>query len=282
MKKLCVIFALSAVLALCSCSSEPEQAPPHTAGVLYFSNESKDYAGCATRAQEVVTALTEKVDMLIDKNNAAVESRVPIKFFLEQDYILTNFSPFMSDYFAYTLKFSDDAAENGSIDTFTDFGEDTSVLFEETDKNVYRLTVEGGNGAYKLSGEYSRKNNSLSYNRVAFDEESEDLTEFLDFVYVKDSGYYIQNSRERCVINFDENGAVLSIDYSCLAAEEKSYEIENDSIFPDAKSATETLPSRWTAGGDKDRYSCIYSYSGGTLTYEDCSSGEWKTVKISE
>ena len=52
-------------------------------------------------------------------------------------------------------------------------------------------------------------------------------------------------------------------------------------LSPADQTATEST-TRWTAGGDKDRYSCIYSYSGGTLTYEDCSSGEWKTVKISE
>lgn len=280
MKKLFCIVLIALTATLCACSGEPEPIPEHKAGVLYFTDTTKTYSGCATRAQQVITALNEKVNLIISQNNTAIESRVPEKYFLEQDYILTSFQPFVSDYFAYTLGFSDDAAKAGTLDVTADFGEASSTLFEKVDKNVYKFTVEGGEREFELHGEYSRKCNSLRFSRVVFDEDGESAAEFLDFVYVEDKGYYLQNAAERCVIAFDESGNVSYFTYARLAQGE--FEFEAESVYPDGEEARELAPAEWTSGGDKNRYICVYAYTEGVLSYEDCSSGKWKTVNISE
>ena len=282
MKKLCILLVLGALLFLCSCRSQPEPVPPHIAGVLYFTDKSETYSGCALRAQEVITALTEKVNLLVEQNNAVIKSRESERYFLEPDYILTNFIPFASDYFQSTLGFADSAEKTGYSAQVSGMGEGASTWFEKTDKNAYRLIVEDEQGEFTLCGEYSRKHNSLSFTRKVSGEDGESVAEFLDFVYVEGLGYYLQNQRERCVIDFSENGSVTHIYYSCLADGQADYPAENESVYPQAENIRKLSPAQWVSGDEKSRYTCIYTYSDGVLKYEDCSSGEWKTVSISE
>lgn len=280
MKKLISIaLLLTLTVSLCSCSREPAPAAPEIEGVLCITDFGKDYGSAATRAREVITAFTQQVALFVERNNGTIELNEPEKYFLDSSYILTTFAPFVSEGFDFSREFVKDASPGQLEQQAVSLGMGESVLFEKTGKTSYCLTVEG-EGGFELRCDYNKKYDSLRYVRTDFDadEGAGKVTEFIEFAYVKGSGYFICSNKERCHISFDEQGTVTEFSYSCLS--QGSYDSEEGSFYPDTSDLPGQFDSGWVAKGDKSAYLCIYTYDGEVFTYNDSSRGEWKTVTV--
>lgn len=280
MKKLIIIAVLLALLTcLCSCSHEPAPAAPEIEGVLCITDFGKDYGSAATRARQVITAFTQQVALFVERNNGKIELSEPEKYFLDSNYILTTFAPFASEGFDFSRKFVKEASPQELEQQAASLGFCESSVFERTDKTSYSLLAQGDN-SFELKCEYSKKHDSLRYVRTDFDDAdgTGEVTEFIEFAYIKGSGYFICSDTERCHICFDEQGTVTEFSYSCLS--QGSYDGESDGFYPDSSDLPEQFDVGWVAQGDKSAYLCIYTYDGEVFTYNDCSQGEWKTVTV--
>lgn len=280
LKRLLILPLLAAaLLSLCSCSEDIVIAPPHVEGMLFISDYGKDYCSCATRYNEVSTAFTEQISLFVEKNNGTIEMNSPDKYFLDENYILTSFTPFANPTFSFTSQFGKNLTEEDVLRMAYTNEWPGQISYKSTGKTSYLLRSEG-ESTFELDCRYNKKTDTLSYRRTEIkdDEEGDTVSEFLEFTCVGNNVYFISTLTEHCRVSFDDDGYIRDFSYSCL--KDGTYDPDEDSFFNDSKVVTVAYENGWVAGADKSPYLCYYLYDGETFTYNDSSRGEWQKITV--
>lgn len=266
---LCLLLCL----LLSSCGGKPP-APEgvKTPDMLNITNTDADFAGCLQRFEAVCSALEAKVTVLENAHNKKVEAAGDGSYFLEENYILTGFSPFALRLRAQVAGFSADltdadaqalyrAAANGKKIEYSAKGNEATLRFvAEAQSEVYTAA-------------YDKANDAMRCTFVADDGVTETLEEFLEFLPLGDNAYAIQSRNARCEIRFDADGRIRS--FTCTQTQAPLYG-EEDSIYPTLK----PWPADWTLAKGRDAMVQIHTFDDDVLIHEDCSSGQWKEVRI--
>lgn len=273
MKKISALLAVL-LLILCSCSKkEPQKII--TADMLSITNTEKSFFGCRKRYNSVVSALKAKVNVLEAEHNRQIKSSSSYDYFLENDYILTSFEPFVSKYFYITESFTSDLDSDGAKLLFETEAADDNIVYESDGKTSFDLKFVSEELVKEFSVEYSKENDGFRYIYQTDDNQNGKSTvEFIEFSTAEDGTYIIQSADTRCVIRFDEDGHIIDF---CCGRLNGEYFSQEESIF-DVR--TKSADKYWVLSKGKLKFLNIHTYENDVLTHEDCSSGPWKTVEI--
>lgn len=272
------VFALliAAVFLFCSCSGQTETPKMKTADMLDITNTDMDFQGCKSRLQSVLSAMKSKVTVLENAHNTTVKANAENEYFLEKDYVLTAFEPFLLSYFDITDKFNSELTEETAKSIFEIEANGMEILLDTDGETSFVLQLVSEIIVKEFSVEYSEKSDSFRYIYSIEDSNGVTTREFLEFIKEKDGVYLIQSSNSRCLIEFnDEDEIVL---FCCGELSSGEFTLD-ESIFG---SEEKNVSENWVLARGKSQYSNIHTYSDGVLTHEDCSSGPWKSIKINE
>ena len=272
MRRAVLPLLLALCLLLCSCGEPPAPGGVRTPDMLNITNHDADFAGCLQRFNAVCAALEAKVTVLEGAHNKKIETNNEGSYFLDENYILTGFSPFALKLRAQVAGFSDDltdadaqalyrAAANGKkIEYAAKGGEYTLRFVEEAQSETYTAA-------------YDKTGDSLRCTFVSDDGTTETMQEFLEFLPLGGNAYAIQSQNARCEIRFNADGSIDS--FTCAQAQTPLYG-DGDNIYPGVKE----WPANWVLAKGHDAMVQIQTYRDDVLLHEDCSGGPWKTVKI--
>ena len=279
MKKILSAVLAAIFLILAGCGSDKNNAPtaatssaPKSADMLNIASTAKSYEECVKRYYAVLGAVKNKTQILEKEHNKQIEAENPEKFFLDENYIMTAFDPFVFTDFSITESFSPNTSREELIQSLSHKTNGDSISFENNGDKTYLLSFIGENSLRELSVEYS---NADSFRYVSTTEigETSVTNEMLEFSKSANT-YYVQSKTSRLWVQFDSDGNIL---YFCCSTLKNGSYSSSDSIYPDSTPAKE-----WVTERNKDNYISIYTYENGVLTHEDSSSGPWKTFTINE
>lgn len=275
MKKIfAVLFA--AVLIFCSgCNNNGDiqttTQPPKTADMLVLPTNKKNYADCVKRYYAVVSAVISKVQVLETEHNKALEAEDPEKFFLNDNYIATGFEPFLLNEFPITESFDFTMDEAKARELFAAQSNGADIQFEKNTTNSFVLRFVEEQSMKEYTVDYS-SSDSFRYVCTQENGNETEIIEMLEFAK-KNSSYYIQSLKTRLYVQFDANGNIV---YFCCSTLKDGNYLE-ESIYPQNDAS-----DNWVTEKEKDDYLNIHTYQNGALIHEECSSGPWKTITISE
>lgn len=272
------IIALSfAILFLfCSCSEKPEVPKLKTADMLDITNTDMDFQGCRSRFDAVVSAMKAKVTVLENAHNETVKSNAESEYFLEKEYVLTAFEPFMLSGFELTREFSPLLTAESANSVFAHKADGMKLVYESDEKSSYVLQLLSETVVKEYSVEYSDKADGFRYIYSVEDSGGKRVEEFLEFIKDNNGRYLIQSNSSRSIIEFDGEDKIVYFCCGELNGEEFTLD---ESVFGEENPQ---ISENWVLERGKSNYISIHTCDGGVLTHEDCSSGPWKSVKISE
>lgn len=263
-----ISLVVAVLLTLCSCSRAEERMKIKSADSLEFANSERSFPDCRDRYFSVIASVKAKVDILEREHNEAVKRKNKTDFFLENDYILAPFEPFLLQSFKITDGFGAETfeLEDGGADGTYD--SDGGTFF------VLRLVSEERTKEYKA--EYSPDDDAFRYVFSIDDTGGLRVEEFLEFSKADDGAYVVQSNSARCRAEFDAEGNIVSF----VCGELKTGEFSLDeSVYPVPGPSVDKY---WATSRGKMNFSNIRSFENGVLTHEDYVSGSWKSVKIKQ
>ena len=274
MKKFSALLLTVLFLFLCSCSKkEPQKII--TPDMLNITNTEKSFFGCFERYNSVLSAMKSKVSVLETEHNRTVEHSGVSEYFLEDDYILTAFEPFVLKGSGIIGSITPELDSQTAADIFNIDAAGSDIQYESDGETSFILRFVSEESAKEYSIEYVKKTDSFRYAHTTEDKEgNETVVEFLEFAAAKDGTYLIQSNDTRCCIRFDDEGEI--IDFCCGQLSDESFTLD-EGIF---NSRPESADKHWVLSRGKLKFSNIHTFENEKLTHEDCSSGPWKTVEI--
>lgn len=271
-----IALAVAIVLILCSCSSKPEVPEMKTADMLDITNTDRDFQGCRSRFESVISAMKSKVVILENAHNDMVKSNAESEYFLEKDFVLTGFDPFVLSEFGITSLLDSEFTQEAAKKAFPDISSGTEIIYTSNGVSEFSLQMVSEPEIKEYSVEYSEKHDGFRYVYSVEDSDGEKTKEFLEFLKDKDGNYIIQSNTGRCVIGFDNQDRIVSFCYGELNGGEFSLD---ESLFEQKKVE---VSDNWVLEKAKSNYISIHTYEDRVLTHEDCSSGPWKSIRINE
>lgn len=270
-----IALSVAIVILLCSCSGKSETPTPKTPDMLNITNTELNYTGCVSRYEAVISAIKTKVSVLEEAHNNTVKTNSGNEYFLEKDFVLTTFEPFMLSNFSLTHEFDADFSSEEAKNIFAHLSGGMETVYESDGKSEFVLQMVSETVVKEYKVEYNKKSDSFRYINSVEEADDENVVEFLEFAKDKDGRYVIQSNTTRCVAEFDEEDKIVYFCCGQLNADEFTVE---ESVFENEITADEN----WVLARGKASYTNIHTFKDGILTHEDCSSGPWKSIKISE
>ena len=279
MKKIISALLAATLLLLAGCGSDKNNATtvattsaPKSADMLNITSKSRNYSDSVKRYYAVLEAVKNKTQILEKEHNKQIEAENPDKYFLDENYIMTAFDPFILTDFSLTENFSANLTKAEVDETFAFKANGAEIIFENNGENSYRLSLVDEISLREYSVDYNTKD-SFHYVLTTESSETTVVNEMLEFGNNANT-YFIQSKTSRLFVQFDNNGNIV---YFCCSTLKNGSYGNSESIYPDASPAKE-----WVTERNKDDYMSIYTYENGILTHEDSSSGPWKTFTIYE
>lgn len=274
-KCLCLLTALT--LILCSCSGN-EDEKIYTPDMLNITNTEETFLGCRERFLDVMSAMESKVSILEAGHNKTVKAGNPSEYFLENNYILTAFTPFPLGTFDLPIVggFTEDMNSEDAQKYYDNPTRNCDISYESDGKSSFVLKFISEEMTEEYSAEYDKKTDSFRYVYSTENSGTEETVEFLEFIKINENTYAAQSKTARCYIEFDSDNKIVS--FCCGKLRNGEFTVE-DSIFPAPESGS---GKNWVLSEGKSQFSSIHTFEDGVLTHEDCSSGPWKSIKINE
>lgn len=275
MKKFFLLLAVI-VLAFSSCTRSGDVERIKTADMLDITNTDLTFQGCLSRYDAVLSAMEAKVSILENAHNMTVKSASASEYFLEKNYILTSFEPFLISTFNVARSFDSGFTAESAKKFFESETNGMETTFDTDDSSYFTLRMTSEETFKEYAVEYNKKIDGFRFLFNAEDSSGTSQSEFLEFIKDQDGVYMIQSTRGRCVIKFNDNDEIV---YFCCGELNEDVFSFGESIY-DAESRN---PAEiWVLARGKMNYINIHTYSDGVLTHEDCSSGPWESIKIKE
>lgn len=271
MKRIISLLA-AMLLMLCSCKGE-EISEPKTADMLNITNTDETFLGCKSRLDAVISAMSAKISILENAHNAVIKSGNENEYFLEENYILTVFEPFILDSISVTEGFTADMTNETAQEYYKLQSEGMDIIFDSDGEN-YELMFVSESLVKSYTAEYDIENDSLRYIYTVEDSGTETVEEFLEFSKAENGAYVIQSRTHRCYIEFNDRDEIV---YFCCGELNEGEFTQDESIYPVPE---KELDEFWVISRGKTAFANIHTFEENTLTHEDRSSGPWKTVRI--
>ena len=272
MKKTAAILLAVMMLFLCACSDK-DDGRAKTADMLNITNTDKTFLGCLSRFDSVVEAMTAKITILEGAHNAVIESGNKTEYFLDENYILTSFEPFVLNSVSVVQGFTADMTNEAAQDYYKLQSEGMDITFTSEGEN-YELRFVSESTVKVYTAEYDAKNDSLRYVYTVEDSGEETVEEFLEFTKTENGAYLIQSGTARCFIKFNSDDEIEN--FCCGELYEGEFTLD-ESVYPVQE---EELDEFWVTERGKTLFNSIHTFEDILLTHEDRSSGPWKTVRI--
>lgn len=272
MKKTAAILLAVMMLFLCACSDK-DDGRAKTADMLNITNTDKTFLGCLSRFDSVVEAMTAKITILEGAHNAVIESGNKTEYFLDENYILTSFEPFVLNSVSVVQGFTADMTNEAAQDYYKLQSEGMDITFTSEGEN-YELRFVSESTVKVYTAEYDEKNDSLRYVYTVEDSGEETVEEFLEFTKTENGAYLIQSGTARCFIKFNSDDEIEN--FCCGELYEGEFTLD-ESVYPVQE---EELDEFWVTERGKTLFNSIHTFEDNLLTHEDRSSGPWKTVRI--
>ncbi len=272
MKKIISLLAVLALL-LCSCSNDEPQKI-RTNDMLTITNTEETFQGCRERLANVLSAMKAKVIVLENEHNRELRIENPSEYFLESDYILTAFEPFIMSSFEIADGFHSEMTDESAQTFFELQSRGADIIYDSDGQSSFVLKFVSEEMTEEYSVEYNKKQDSFRYVKMTETDGTESIDEFLEFSRTENGAYVIQSMTERCYIEFDKEDEIVY--FCCGELREDIFSSEN-SIYP---APEKNVDKHWVLSDGKARFINIHTFEDGILTHEDCSSGPWKSVKI--
>lgn len=279
MKKIISALLAATLLLFAGCGSDKNNVTtvattsvPKSADMLNITSKSRNYSDSVKRYYAVLEAVKNKTQILEKEHNKQIEAENPDKYFLDENYIMTAFDPFILTDFSLTENFSAKLTKAEIDETFAFKANGAEIIFENNGENSYRLSLVDEISLREYNVDYNTKD-SFRYVLTTESGETTVVNEMLEFGNNANT-YFIQSKTSRLFVQFDNNGNIV---YFCCSTLKNGSYGDSESIYPDASPAKE-----WVTERNKDDYMSIYTYENGILTHEDSSSGPWKTFTIYE
>lgn len=272
MKK-AVSLLLAVLLLLCCSCGKKEKNIIRTADMLSISTEEKSFLGCKSRYEAVVSAMKAKITVLENAHNTVIMSENKEEYFLDENYILTTFEPFILNTLSVTDSFTPDMTNEKAQDYFKLQSEGMDIDYSNKN-DVAELMFVSESLVKTHTAEYDKRNDSMRYSYTVESGDEETVEEFIEFRQIEKNIYIIQSRYERCYIEFDKNGEIIY--FCCGKLNEGEFSVD-ESIFSDLKDEPDRF---WVLARGKASYLSIHTFENEVLTHEDQSSGPWKTIKI--
>lgn len=273
MKKCLSLFA-ALLLLLCSCSKDGGSERLITADMLNITNTEETLSGCLERFDSVIAAMKAKVSILEAEHNKAIKVQNPDEYFLESDYILTAFEPFLTSSLSIADGFTSEMTEETAKDFYKLQSRGTDVVYVSDGKTSFSLKFVSEELIEEYSAEYNQKTDSFRFISTTEDSDGEHIKEFIEFARTPSGAYIMQSTTSRCYIEFDSEDKITAFCTGMLRNDTFSLD---ESIFP---SSEENLGKSWVLSRGKSQFLNIHTFENGILTHEDCSSGPWKSIQI--
>ncbi len=272
MKKITAILLALMLVFLCACSDK-DDGRVKTADMLNITNTDKTFLGCLSRFESVVAAMSAKTTILENAHNAVIESDNKTEFFLEENYILTSFEPFVLNTLSIVQGFTADMTNETAQDYYKLQSEGMDVTFTSDGEN-YELVFVSESTLKSYTAEYNAKNDSFRYVYTVEYSGEETVEEFLEFSKTESGAYLIQSRTGRCYIKFNRDDEIEN--FCCGELYEGEFTLD-ESVYP---VPDEAIDEFWVTERGKPVFNSIHSFEDNLLTHEDRSSGPWKTVRI--
>ena len=275
--KICLSLFSVLMLLLCSCSGKEEEKI-YTPDMLSITNTEESFIGCRERFLDVMRAMKAKVSILESGHNKTVKAGNPSEYFLENNYILTAFMPFPLGTFDLPIVggFTAEMDEESAQKYFKRPTDHSDISFVSDGESEFLLKYISEEATEEYFAEFDKKADCFRYVCSTEKNGVEETVEFLEFIKIDKYSYAVQSRTTRCFIEFDSEDRIVSF---CCGELRNGEFTADDSIFP---VPSETPDKNWVIAEGKSNYSNIHTFEDGILTHEDCSSGPWKSIKISE
>lgn len=283
MKKTVAIFLSAVLLLLCSCgkdndnsvTSATEPQVSKSADMLNITSFGNSYLDCMSRYNSVISAVKNKVQILENEHNNTVKTANPDKYFLDENYILTYFEPFLLNSFFLTEGFEDNLTEEKAKDYFASYSNGADIRYEKSSDGSRAVYFTSEDTVKKICVEYVPNGDSFRYTASTDSNGIETVEEILEFVKAAENIYLIQSKNTRCYVEFDSLGNIV---YFCCTTLKNALYADTDRIY----GVKITADRSWADSLGQDSYLNIHTFENGVLTHKECSSGPWKTVAINE
>ena len=272
MKKIFAVLLALMLLFLCACSDKGDNRVI-TADMLNITNTDKDFQGCLSRFEAVLSAMSAKISILEDAHNKVISSENKNEYFLDENYILTSFEPFITETLSITEGFTADMTNQTAQDYYKLQSEGMDISFSYDGAN-YELTFVSETMSKSYTTEYDEETDSLRYTYAVEDGDEETVEEFLEFSKTESGAYIIQSRYSRCYIEFNKNDEIV---YFCCGTLYDGEFTLDESIYPEREKEPDGY---WVISRGKSSYSGIHTFEDNVLIHEDRSGGPWKTVRI--
>lgn len=274
MKRTVAVLLAFMLLFLCACSDKGDDRV-RTADMLNITNTEKSFQGCLSRFEAVLSAMSAKISILEDAHNAVIMSENKDEYFLNENYILTSFEPFMLDTISITEGFTTDMTNEAAQGYYKLQSEGMDITFNSDGEN-YELLFVSESTVRSYTAEYDEETDSLRYVCAVEEADGETVEEFLEFSKTESGAYVIQSRHSRCYIEFNKED---EIEYFCCGSLYDSEFDLSESIYPSQEDEPDGF---WVISRGKSLFSSIHTFEDDVLVHEDRSSGPWKTVRIDE
>ena len=272
MKKIFAVLLALMLLFLCACSDKGDNRVI-TADMLNITNTDKDFQGCLSRFEAVLSAMSAKISILEDAHNKVISSENKNEYFLDENYILTSFEPFITETLSITEGFTADMTNQTAQDYYKLQSEGMDISFSYDGAN-YELTFVSETASKSYTAEYDEETDSLRYTYAVEDGDEETVEEFLEFSKTEGGAYIIQSRYSRCYIEFNKNDEIVY--FCCGTLYDGEFSLD-ESIYPEREKEPDGY---WVISRGKSSYSGIHTFEDNVLIHEDRSGGPWKTVRI--
>ncbi|MBR4858118.1 MAG: hypothetical protein IKU08_02910 [Clostridia bacterium] len=272
MKKISAFLLALMLLFLCACSDKGDDRVI-TADMLNITNTDKDFQGCLSRFEAVLSAMSAKISILEEAHNKVIRSENKNEYFLDENYILTSFEPFIIETLSITEGFTADMTNQTAQDYYKLQSEGMDISFSSDGAN-YELTFVSETASKSYTAEYDEETDSLRYTYAVEDGDEETVEEFLEFSKTESGAYVIQSRCSRCYIEFNKNDEIV---YFCCGTLYDGEFTPDESIYPEREKEPDGY---WVISRGKSSYSGIHTFEDNVLIHEDRSGGPWKTVRI--
>lgn len=272
MKRTFAVLLAFMLLFLCACSDKGDDRVI-TADMLNITNTDKDFQGCLSRFEAVLSAMSAKISILEDAHNAVIRSEDKDEYFFDDNYILTSFEPFIIETLSITEGFTQDMTNQTAQDYYKLQSEGMDITFN-SDGGNYELLFVSESTVKSYIAEYDEETDSLRYIYAIEDGDEETVEEFLEFSKTESGAYVIQSRYSRCYIEFNKYDEIVY--FCCGTLYDGEFSLD-ESIYPTQKNEPDGY---WAISRGKSSYSGIHTFEDNMLIHEDRSGGPWKTVRI--
>ena len=224
----------------------------------------------------VLSAIKAKTVILENAHNAKVRTNAENEYFLEKDYILTSFEPFLLDSFRLTDRFNAELDSETAKTLYELESNGMEIVYNSDGETYFCLQMVSEVSVREYKVEYDKKADSFRYVYSVENSDGEYTEEFLEFLKTENGAYVIQSDDTRCYVEFSDEDKIVY--FCCGELKNEKFSVK-ESIFGTEKLAVDR---NWVLSREKTKYANVHTYSEGVLSHEDCSSGPWKTVKINE